>query len=104
MMNTAHVSQMRTKGWHYDVSDAQISLAQEVLEGINQVGHPIYYTEVQDPVALGKREFWICVSPAFGGVSHFDEPEKIVVASFDSFGSLVIGIDFLTTGGKSSCK
>ena len=81
------MSLLKTKGWHNDVTDDQIALAQEVLKTINKSRCYIHYAECKDPL-FGRREFWIDLPP------HDLDPKK-VIAAFDMHGNFVIYQSFL---------
>jgi hypothetical protein len=104
-MSQSTQSLMNTKGWHYDVTDRQIKHAQKVLETLNMTSHIIYYSEQPDPLVFGKRLFQLYVSQE----NHHNLPpsewlntEQVDIASFDSYGNLVIYASFLCTGGRQS--
>ena len=85
------MSHMQTKGWHVDVADEQIMAAYAALDVISRVSDPIYYQEDPDPIGFGERRFYL----RWG----WGREDYSVVASFDSWGNLVIGPAFLTSGG-----
>ena len=96
---------MNTKGWHYDVTDRQIKHAQKVLEELNRTPYSIYYTEHPDPLVFGKRLFHLCVTQENQHrlpPSQWLNTEQVDIASFDSYGNLVIYASFLCTGGRQS--
>ena len=86
---------MNTKGWRHDVTDTQVLKALEVLRNINKTMFQIMYevtTKDKSPSRVfGCREFsLVIVGPI---------PEKIKVASFDSYGNFIIYPSFLEDGG-----
>ncbi len=85
------MSHMQTKGWHNDVADEHIMAAYAALDTISRVSDPIYYQEDPDPIGFGERRFYL----RWG----WGREDYTVVASFDSWGNLVIDPKFLMSGG-----
>ena len=92
-------SQMSMKGWHHDISDAIVEKSQDILSTLNKTNRDIYYTEHPNKYLFGIREFWLCPSEI-----EQTKPRKIVVATFDIWGNLVIYPDFLLSGGIDHCN
>ena len=85
------MSHMQTKGWHVEVTDEQIMAVYAALDAISRESDPIYYQEDPAPIGCGDRRFYL----RWG----WGREDYSVVASFDSWGNLVIGPEFLMDGG-----
>ena len=92
-MNQTTVSHIRTKGWHYDVTDEQIEAAQKTLRALVGSNAPVYYTEEPDPYTA-KRYFWSSLG--------WEEPRDL--ACFDHYGNLVIYATTLKSIDTNTCN
>ena len=72
---------MSEKGWHYDVTDHQIDMAQKAIHALVGVLTSVYYTEQPDPFTA-KRYFWMYTDGSWD--------EAIELGCFDHYGNLVI--------------
>ena len=86
-MSESTQSHIQTKGWHIDVTDVQIEIAQKAIGSIVGIMKAVYYTEEPDPFS-GRRYFWTSTG--------WEEPVEL--GCFDHYGNLVIYSAALSRG------